>query len=183
MGIDYKEHQKSTNHVVALKMLPWGDHARPETLGRFRQEAEPPARRHHPHVVQVYEAGVADGRCYLTMEFVDGPNLAHRCGRDGAPDGLLQWLVDGFKSLERRRCGLMHTVRMRRKTGADGCLELIVPIGMAETECEVVVVVQPQRPEGCGWLPYFFERMAQGWQGERLERPPQGEYEVRELLR
>jgi hypothetical protein len=49
--------------------------------------------------------------------------------------------------------------------------------------CDVVVVLQPGAEKDRGWLPDFFERMAQGWQGEPLVRPPQGEYEVREPLR
>jgi hypothetical protein len=77
----------------------------------------------------------------------------------------------------------MQTVTMRQKTGGDGVLHLAVPVGTADVECEVVVVVQPNKTEGQGWLPDFFERMAQGWQGEPLERPPQGECEVREPLR
>jgi hypothetical protein len=77
----------------------------------------------------------------------------------------------------------MHTVSLRQKTGPDGVLHLAVPIGVADAECEVVVVLQPEAAPGRGWLPDFFERMAQGWQGEPLERPQQGEYEKRESLR
>jgi hypothetical protein len=76
----------------------------------------------------------------------------------------------------------MHTVRMCRKTGADGVLHLDVPLGIADTDCEVVVVVQP-RVADRRWLPGFWEALAQGWQGEPLVRPPQGEYEQREPLR
>ena len=76
----------------------------------------------------------------------------------------------------------MQAVTIREKTGADGVLRLTVPVGVADAECEVVVVLQPQAMNR-GWLPGFFERMTQGWQGEPLERPPQGEHETREPLR
>ena len=76
----------------------------------------------------------------------------------------------------------MQSITVHQKTGPDGNLQLTVPVGIADADCEVIVVVQPQMPEGRGWLPGFFEDMAQGWQGEVLERPPQGEYEVREPL-
>ena len=78
---------------------------------------------------------------------------------------------------------MMQTVRIRERIGSDGVLHLNVPVGVADAECEVVVVVQPGMPERRGWLPGFFERMAEGWQGEPLVRPPQGECEVREPLR
>jgi hypothetical protein len=38
------------------------------------------------------------------------------------------------------------------------------------------------REVGEGWPGGFFERVVGGWQGEPLERAPQGEYEVRDPL-
>ncbi|MFN2160476.1 MAG: hypothetical protein ACK2UR_19435 [Candidatus Promineifilaceae bacterium] len=32
------------------------------------------------------------------------------------------------------------------------------------------------------WPAYFFEEVVGGWQGEPLQRPPQGEYEQRDAL-
>ncbi len=37
-------------------------------------------------------------------------------------------------------------------------------------------------PEDLGWPPGFFEKIAGGWQGERLQRGDQGEYENRDDL-
>lgn len=34
-----------------------------------------------------------------------------------------------------------------------------------------------------GWPEGFFEEVIGGWQGEPLERPPQGEFEAREAMR
>jgi hypothetical protein len=76
----------------------------------------------------------------------------------------------------------MTTLQIREKTGADGILRLTVPVGVADVECEVVVLVQPRLPSAAGWLPGFFERLAEGWQGEPLTRLPQGEYDRREPL-
>ncbi len=33
-----------------------------------------------------------------------------------------------------------------------------------------------------GWMPGFFEEVIGGWVGEPLERPEQGESEIREIL-
>ena len=78
----------------------------------------------------------------------------------------------------------MRTITVREKTGADGVLKLSIPLGVAETECEVVVVVQPGTQEPTGrtgdhpsWPPGFLDRIVGGWQGE-LERPPQPPAEV-----
>jgi hypothetical protein len=82
----------------------------------------------------------------------------------------------------------MQTIQVREKTGADGVLNLRIPLGLAETECEVTVVVQPKStesrkptPEELGWPPGFFDQVVGKWQGE-FERPPQGEFEERDDL-
>ncbi len=75
----------------------------------------------------------------------------------------------------------MKTMHFRQKTGANGALRLEVPVGIANAECEVVVIVEP----GAGaadWLPGFWDRLSQGWQGEPLQRPEQGVCETREPL-
>ena len=41
----------------------------------------------------------------------------------------------------------------------------------------------PQKsPEELGWPSGFFQEVIGGWVGEPLERPDQGEYEIREVL-
>src|SRR5262249_55073017 len=47
-----------------------------EQVVRFRLEAETAARLRHPNVVQVYEAGVHEGRPFIVMEWVEGGTLA-----------------------------------------------------------------------------------------------------------
>jgi hypothetical protein len=44
-------------------------------------------------------------------------------------------------------------------------------------------VIPTVRPAPKEWLPGFWERLAQGWQGEPLVRPAQGEMETRDRLR
>ncbi len=41
---------------------------------------------------------------------------------------------------------------------------------------------QQKSLEELGWHPGFFEEVIGGWVGEPLERPKQGEYEIREQL-
>ena len=75
MGVVYKARQVRLNRVVALKMILSGAHAGPQELQRFRLEAESVAQLQHPHVVQIHDVGEADGRAYLSLEFVDGGSL------------------------------------------------------------------------------------------------------------
>jgi hypothetical protein len=39
------------------------------------------------------------------------------------------------------------------------------------------------REMGLGWPEDFFEEVVGGWQGEPLQRPPQGQFEARDSLR
>src|SRR5262249_26386468 len=83
MGIVYKARHRDLGRTVALKVL------RPDAWDRdpqvrLRREAEALARLQHPHIVQIYEIGVADGQPFLALEYVEGGTLADRM-RDGPP--------------------------------------------------------------------------------------------------
>src|SRR5262249_21939592 len=66
----------SLNRIVALKMLLPDSSVAPDSLARFRAEAEALARLQHPNIVPIYDIGESQGRPYFTMEYVAGPNLA-----------------------------------------------------------------------------------------------------------
>jgi len=68
-GIVYQAIQRSTDRVVALKVL----HGR--AAGSFEREVKLVAGLRHPNVVTVYDAGISNGRLYYAMEFIDGPPL------------------------------------------------------------------------------------------------------------
>jgi predicted Ser/Thr protein kinase len=68
--------------TVALKVLRQGFDA-PDAVARFRREAEACARIRHDHVVEVYEAGEAEGRPFYAMTFLDGRSLS-ALARSGA---------------------------------------------------------------------------------------------------
>jgi hypothetical protein len=80
----------------------------------------------------------------------------------------------------------MRTIQVREKTGADGVLNLRIPIGEAEADCDVVVVVQPKprdghapTPEELGWPPGYFEKTYGSIDDETFVRHPQGSYPKR----
>src|SRR5262249_54884214 len=78
MGVVYQARQKSLQRMVALKMILAGSHARAEDRERFQTEAQAIARLQHPNIVRIHEVGEAEGRPFLSLEYVDGGSLAHR---------------------------------------------------------------------------------------------------------
>ncbi|MBI3944588.1 MAG: hypothetical protein HY321_01590 [Armatimonadetes bacterium] len=83
----------------------------------------------------------------------------------------------------------MEAIKLRSHVGPDGILRVDVPVGIADTDLEVLVVDQPVglngkalTPEELGWSPGFFEKTNGCLRDTPIERPPQGEFEEREPL-
>jgi WD40 repeat protein len=83
MGIVYKARQLDLQRIVAIKMILAGIHADPQSLARFRAEAEAVAQLQHPNIVQIYAIGEAGGLPYFSLEYVPGGTLAQQLS--GAP--------------------------------------------------------------------------------------------------
>jgi serine/threonine-protein kinase len=83
MGEVYRADDLTLGQPVALKFLP--PHvARDEgRLQRFRKEAAAARRVAHPNVCRVYDIADHDGQPFLTMEYIDGENLASLLKRVG----------------------------------------------------------------------------------------------------
>jgi eukaryotic-like serine/threonine-protein kinase len=81
MGIVYKARQISLNRIVALKMILSGEHAHPDTLGRFYREAKAVARLQHPNIVQIYEIGHSGDHPYFSLEYLAGGCLQQQIAR------------------------------------------------------------------------------------------------------
>jgi tetratricopeptide (TPR) repeat protein len=78
MGVVYLARDRRLKRLVALKMVLAGAHADPETRLRFRREAEAIARLQHPGIVQIHDVGEHHGRPFLSLEYVEGSNLAYQ---------------------------------------------------------------------------------------------------------
>jgi hypothetical protein len=84
MGEVYRADDLKLATAVALKFLPRNIESDPATLERFHAEVRTARQVSHPHVCRVYDIGEVDGRHFLSMEYVDGEDLAtllHRIGR------------------------------------------------------------------------------------------------------
>jgi predicted Ser/Thr protein kinase len=75
MGAVYRGHQTDLNREVAVKILPQSLSNDPVFLSRFRREAQALAKLDHPNIVTVFGSGVADGLCYIVMEYIEGTTL------------------------------------------------------------------------------------------------------------
>ncbi len=60
---------------AAVKVINPRFRAEPDYLSRFEREAQAIAQLNHPHIVQVYRFGQADGLPYIAMEFIEGQDL------------------------------------------------------------------------------------------------------------
>ncbi|HJL15175.1 MAG TPA: protein kinase [Sandaracinaceae bacterium LLY-WYZ-13_1] len=83
MGAVYAGVQVDLGRPVAIKVL------RPELsqdaaiVKRFKREAELAASLSHPHIAQVTDFGVADGRAFLVMDLLEGEPLSGVLEREG----------------------------------------------------------------------------------------------------
>ncbi|MCH7813668.1 MAG: protein kinase [Planctomycetes bacterium] len=75
MGVVYLALQESTKRKVALKVLLEGPFASASTKRRFEREVELAAQLNHPHIVTILESGIASGRYYFAMSYVEGKRL------------------------------------------------------------------------------------------------------------
>src|SRR5262245_38864337 len=75
MGRVYKAVHKTLDRVVALKMLAPQLMKTPKARALFKRELHAAGKLNHPNIVTAYDANKIDGRHFLVLEYVDGPNL------------------------------------------------------------------------------------------------------------
>lgn len=84
MAVVYHALDTQSNMDVALKVLPPTLATHEATLKRFIREGQNAARLIHNNIVQIYEAGQADGHHYIAMEIVRGRPLDETIIEHGA---------------------------------------------------------------------------------------------------
>ncbi len=82
MGEVYRADDLTLGQPVALKFLPQASVSE-EMLERFRNEVRIARRVSHRNVCRVYDIGEAEGRHFLSMEYVEGEDLAALLKRIG----------------------------------------------------------------------------------------------------
>ena len=87
MGEVYRADDLKLGQPVALKFLPKSLADDPVRRERFYAEVRIARQVSHPNVCRVYDISELDGRHYLTMEFIDGEDLASLLKRIGSLRG------------------------------------------------------------------------------------------------
>jgi hypothetical protein len=111
MGEVYRAEDLKLGQTVALKLLPLEVATDPGRLAQFHNEVRIARTISHKNVCRTYDIGDADGTHFLTMEYVDGEDLAsllRRIGRlpqDKAVDVARQ-ICAGLAAAHER--GILH---------------------------------------------------------------------------
>jgi len=91
MGEVYRADDLKLGQAVAVKLLPQRLSDDPQRLEYFHNEVRLARQVSHPNVCRVHDIGEVDGQHYLSMEYIDGEDLAtliRRIGRVPPDKGL-----------------------------------------------------------------------------------------------
>jgi serine/threonine-protein kinase len=83
MGEVYRATDLKLDQPVALKFLPQAKVNRPDLLERFHGEVRIARQVSHPNVCRLYDIGDVDGSAFISMEYIDGEDLASLLRRIG----------------------------------------------------------------------------------------------------
>jgi Protein kinase domain len=84
MGVVYRAYDLRLKRTIALKLVAPELALDDRFRARFARETELAMALEHPNVIPIYDAGDVDGRLYLAMRLIDGPDLRGILRADGA---------------------------------------------------------------------------------------------------
>ena len=84
MGVVYRARHEQLGRVRALKLLPPHLAQDRQFRERFEREWRLAAAIEHPNIVEILDAGEAEGRLYIVMRLVEGADVATLVARQGA---------------------------------------------------------------------------------------------------
>ena len=111
MGDVYRAEDIKLGNVVALKFLPASLQKDAAALAAFHAEVRNARQVSHPNVCRVYDIGEVNGQHFLTMEYIDGEDLASLLRRIGhlPADKALETAHQICAGLAAAHdCGLLH---------------------------------------------------------------------------
>ena len=111
MGVVWLGEHTALHSLVAIKFLS-AELSRSESAARrFLLEAKAVAELRSLHVVQVFDYGIADGRPFMVMEYLDGETLADRLLRERylRPEVALRILSQIARAIDKaHQSGVVH---------------------------------------------------------------------------
>lgn len=111
MATVYRAVHEGLQKPVALKVLRQHVAEDPEYRERFLREGRAAARLDHPNLVRAYEAGRVGGHYYLSMELIEGEDLALRLDREVrlSPEEALRIAIEVARALAAAEAaGMIH---------------------------------------------------------------------------
>ena len=150
MGVVFRA-RNGDGDVVALKILP-PELAEDSTFRtRFDRESRIARSVRHPNIVEVVDAGVADGLAFLAMELVPGRTLAERIEQAGTfePDEVVKLVAEIGAALDvLHDDGLVHRdVKPANVLLDERGTALLTDFGLARAAADTVLT-QPGRVSG-----------------------------------
>ena len=129
MGEVYRADDLKLGQTVALKFLPEALARDPRSLARFQSEVRLARQISHPNICRVYDIAETDGHHFLSMEYVDGEDLASLLRRVGRfpPDRaaeVAQQLCSGLAAAHER--GVLHLDLKPANVMIDGRGQVII---------------------------------------------------------
>ena len=110
MGVVWKATDRTLGREVALKVLPSAVARDPMRLARLNREAKLLASLNHPNVANIYSLHESDGTRFLTMEYVEGDDLATCLARKPLPLpdvlSIARQIADGLEEAHDK--GIVH---------------------------------------------------------------------------
>ncbi len=111
MGRVFKAEHVTMKRVVAIKVLTPELMQTERAQQLFAREVQVAASLAHPNIVTAFDANVVDGRYFLVMEYVDGPNLEQLVRNQGPlPLGLAcDYISQAANALQcAQQLGMVH---------------------------------------------------------------------------
>ena len=163
MGEVYRADDLKLGQAVALKFLPASVENDEGRLERFLNEVKIARQISHPNVCRVYDVGEVDGHHYLSMEYVDGEDLAsllRRIGhlpKDKAMQisremcmGLAAAHEQGILHRDLKPANVMIDGRGRAKIADFGLAAIAAEVGAAEVGAGTPAYMAPEQRAGKG---------------------------------
>lgn len=110
MGVVYKAEDTKLQRVVALKFLGEQFASDEEAKARFFREARAASALNHQNIITIYEIDEFEGKCFISMEFVEGKSLKSLIGQEALlvkkALNIVMQVAEGLKTAHEK--GIVH---------------------------------------------------------------------------
>lgn len=138
MGVVYLAMDRQLERPVALKFLGSLVDSSEEYKLRFVREARTAAKISHPNIISIYDISASEGKAYIAMEYVEGPNLFQYVEAKGKLSAreAISIMVQSCNALSAiHEAGIVHRdVKPDNILIAKGGLVKLMDFGLAKAE-------------------------------------------------